>query len=197
MPNGPASATAPCNTARNAPSSSAPSGPPAPPSSGPTAASAKRRPARSGWSGPPVLTIPTATNGRCSEMPADPLDPTVPPLDPVFVQLNPGTVLHRRGHTIDPAVRLRRAEELATLGAQVVADMNTENNAQRASLRRHAIQRRAERAEQLRAERATRPTQQRTDRGERQAQARAERVERSARPHHPHRDDREVFGDAR
>jgi hypothetical protein len=49
-----------------------------------------------------------------------------PTLDPLFVQLNPGSVPRDRGHTADPAVRLRRAEEIETLGFGVVADMNAE-----------------------------------------------------------------------
>ncbi len=51
--------------------------------------------------------------------------PTAPELDPVFVQLNPGNVPRPRGHTGTPAVRLRRAEEIETLGFGVVADMNS------------------------------------------------------------------------
>jgi WhiB family redox-sensing transcriptional regulator len=122
---------------------------------------------------------------------------TAPALDPVFVQLNPGSVPPRRGHTADPAVRLRRAEEIETLGFGVVADMNTESRANRPSVRHRAVRRRAERAQQLSTERASRPARRQAERTERQGQARTERTERSARPHHPHRDDREVFGDAR
>jgi predicted DNA-binding protein (UPF0251 family) len=123
--------------------------------------------------------------------------PTAPELDPVFVQLNPGSVPQARGHTGTPAVRLRRAEEIETLGFEVVADMNTESRAQRSSIRHRAVQRRAERAQRLVAERASRPEQRQTERAERAAQARASRAERSPRPHHPHRDEREVFPDAR
>ncbi len=115
---------------------------------------------------------------------------TAPELAPVFVQLNPGNVPQARGHTGTPAVRLRRAEEIETLGFGVVADMNRESRPDRASVRHHAVQRRAERAQQLGAERASRPAQQQTERTERQAQARTERAERSARPHHPYRDER-------
>jgi WhiB family transcriptional regulator, redox-sensing transcriptional regulator len=119
--------------------------------------------------------------------------PTAPALDPVFVQLNPGTVPPARGHTGTPAVRLRRAEEIETLGFGVVADMNTESRARRASVRHRAVQHRAERAQQLVAERASRPQRRQA---ERQNRAHAERAERSSRPHHPHLDDREVFPDA-
>ncbi len=122
---------------------------------------------------------------------------TAPALDPVFVQLNLGNVPRARGHTGTPAVRLRRAEEIETLGFGVVADMNHESRATRASVRHRAVQRRAERAQQLSAERASRPASRQAERAERQGQARAERAERSPRPHHPHRDEREVFPDAR
>ncbi len=123
--------------------------------------------------------------------------PTAPELDPVFAQLNLGNVPPARGHTGTPAVRLRRAEEIETLGFGVVADMNRESRTTRASVRHHTVRRRAERAQQLSAERASRPQQRQAERAQRQAQARSERAERSSRPHHPHRDQREVFGDAR
>ena len=123
--------------------------------------------------------------------------PTAPELDPVFVQLNPGNVPRPRGHTGTPAVRLRRAEEIETLGFGVVADMNTESRATRPGVRHRAVQRRAERAQRLGTERASRPARRQTERAERQAQVRASRAERPSRPHHPHRDEREVFPDAR
>jgi hypothetical protein len=116
--------------------------------------------------------------------------PTAPELDPVFVQLNPGNVPRARGHTGTPAVRLRRAEEIETLGFQVVADMNHESRTQRSSIRHRAVQRRAEHAQRLLAERATRPQQRQAERAQRPAQARTKRAERSGRPHHPHRDER-------
>jgi hypothetical protein len=116
--------------------------------------------------------------------------PTAPELDPTFVRLNPGTVPRARGHTGTSAVRLRRAEEIETLGFGVVADMNHESRPDRPSVRHRAVQRRAERAQQLLAERATRPTRRQTERALRPAQARTERAERSSRPHHPHRDER-------
>jgi WhiB family transcriptional regulator, redox-sensing transcriptional regulator len=116
--------------------------------------------------------------------------PTAPELDPVFAQLNPGNVPRARGHTGTPAVRLRRAEEIETLGFRVVADMNRESRATRASVRHHAVRRRAERAQQLVAERTSRPAQRQAERTERQARARTERAERSVRPHLPHRDER-------
>jgi hypothetical protein len=123
--------------------------------------------------------------------------PTAPEVDPIFARLNPGAVPPARGHTGTPAVRLRRAEEIETLGFGVVADMNRESRSQRSSVRHRTVQRRAERAQQLSAERASRPAKQQAERAERQAQARTERAERPSRPHHARRDDREVFPDAR
>jgi hypothetical protein len=123
--------------------------------------------------------------------------PTAPELDPTFVQLNSGSVPHARGHTGTPAVRLRRAEEIETLGFGVVADMNRESRANRLSVRQRAVQRRAERAQRLVDERAGRPARRQAERAERQSGARTKRAERSARPHHAHRDQREVFPDAR
>jgi hypothetical protein len=116
--------------------------------------------------------------------------PTAPELDPTFAQLNPGSVPRARGHTGTPAVRLRRAEEIETLGFGVVADMNRESRSQRPSVRHRAVQRRAERAQRLVVERASRPVRRQAERAERQALARTRRAERSSSPHHPHRDER-------
>jgi WhiB family redox-sensing transcriptional regulator len=110
--------------------------------------------------------------------------PTAPELDPMFTQLNPGVVPRARGHTGTPAVRLRRAEEIESLGFGVVADMNRESRPVRASVRHRTVQRRAERAQRLVSERASRPAQRQAERAGRQGQARTDRAERSARPHH-------------
>ncbi len=120
--------------------------------------------------------------------------PTAPELDPAFVQLNPGGVPPGRGPTVDRAVRLRRAEEIETLGFGVVADMNTESRANRPSVRHHAVQRRAERAQRLASERGDRPERRQAERAGRQAQAQAGRAVRSSRPHPQ---EREAFPDAR
>jgi hypothetical protein len=118
--------------------------------------------------------------------------PTAPEVDPTFAQLNPGVVPPRRGHTGTPAVRLRRAEEIETLGFGVVADMNRESRSQRPSVRHRTVASRAERAQQLAAERAGRPVRRQAERAGRHERARTERAERSARPHHPggYRDER-------
>jgi len=120
-----------------------------------------------------------------------------PELDPTFVQLNPSGVPPSRGPNVDRAVRLRRAEEIETLGFGVVADMNTESRANRPSVRYHAVQRRAERAQRLAGERGDRPARRQAERAERQAQASAGRAVQSLRAHHPHPHEREAFPDAR
>jgi WhiB family redox-sensing transcriptional regulator len=114
-------------------------------------------------------------------------------LDPVFVRLNQGAIPVRARSDAELAQRVRRAEEIATLGAGAVAEMNAESRAARQGARMWAVQRRAARAQRLGAERASRPARRQTERAERQAQAGASRAGRSSRPHHPHRDEREVF----
>jgi hypothetical protein len=113
-------------------------------------------------------------------------------LNPMFAQLNPGAVPRARGHTGTPAVRLRRAEEIETLGFGVVADMNRESRPQRPSVRHRTVASRAERAQQLAAERTSRPPRRQAERAGRHERAQTERAERSARPHHQvsYRDER-------
>jgi Transcription factor WhiB len=134
---------------------------------------------------------PAAVNQRKSAVQLARLggqQPTAPELDPTFVRLNPGRVPRARGYTGTSAVRLRRAEEIETLGFGVVADMNQESRAQRPSVRHRAGQR----AQQLLAERASRPQRRQAERAQRPARTRVERAERSGSPHHldPYRDER-------
>jgi WhiB family transcriptional regulator, redox-sensing transcriptional regulator len=116
--------------------------------------------------------------------------PTAPEVDPVFARLNPGSVPPARGHTGTPAVRLRRVEEIETLGFGVVADMNRESRPDRSSVRHRTVRIRAERAQQVAAERASRPVQRQAERAGRHERARTERAERPSRPHHSYRDER-------
>jgi WhiB family transcriptional regulator, redox-sensing transcriptional regulator len=118
-------------------------------------------------------------------------------LDPAFVKLNQGSIPVRARSDDELAQRVRRAEEIATLGAGAVGEMNAESRAARAGARMWAVQRRAARAQRLVSDRASRPARRQAERAERHAQAGASRAERSPRPHHPHRDEREVFPDAR
>jgi WhiB family redox-sensing transcriptional regulator len=109
-----------------------------------------------------------------------------PRLDPAFVQLNQGQIPVRARSDAELAQRVRRAEQIAVLGAGAVGEMNAESRAARAGARMWAVERRAQRAQRLGSDRASRAAR-------RQAQARTERAARSSRPHHPHRDEREVL----
>jgi hypothetical protein len=81
--------------------------------------------------------------------------PAAPPLDPMFVALNPGQLPTRRGPHAEQGLRLRRAEEIETLSYRTVIELNAESRL--ASQRRVAtIVRRPERAQRLVEER-TRP----------------------------------------
>ncbi len=120
-----------------------------------------------------------------------------PRLEPAFVTLNQGQIPVRARSDAELAQRVRRAEELATLGAGAVGEMNAESRAARQGARLWAVQRRAARAQRLGSERASRPARRQAERAERQTQARTDRAARSSRPHHAHRDEREVLPDAR
>jgi hypothetical protein len=109
-----------------------------------------------------------------------------PPLDPVFVTLNHGQLPTPRGPQADQAARLRRAEEIQTLGYRTVVALNGESRVG-PKWRVAAIIRRAERAQTL--------ARQREQRSERRS---AERAERGRQPHHPRaRQEREVLPDGR
>jgi WhiB family transcriptional regulator, redox-sensing transcriptional regulator len=111
--------------------------------------------------------------------------PAAPPLDPVFVALNPGKLPARRGPQAEQGVRLRRAEEIETLSYRTVVELNAESRL--APERRVAtIARRPERAQRLVNERAGR-----TDRRQVQRATRASHTDR------PHQQERELIADAR
>jgi WhiB family redox-sensing transcriptional regulator len=109
-----------------------------------------------------------------------------PPLDPVFVTLNHGQLPTPRGARAEQAARLRRAEEIQTLGYRTVIALNGESRVA-PMWRVAAVIRRAERAQTLARQRAGR-----SDR------RRAERAERGRRPHYPKPlEEREVLADGR
>ncbi len=118
-------------------------------------------------------------------------------LEPAFVRLNQGQIPVRARSDAELAQRVRGAEEIAVLGAGAVGEMNAESRAARTGARMWAVQRRAHRAQRVGSDRASRVARRQAERAERQAQARTERAERSARPHHAHRDQREMMPDAR
>ena len=105
-------------------------------------------------------------------------------LDPAFVKLNREVIPTRARNDAELAQRVRRGEEMATLGPRVVFDMQAESRAAKPAARVWAVKRRAERA--------SRPAQRQTERSGRQEQAHTERAGRSTRPHHPtgYRDER-------
>jgi WhiB family redox-sensing transcriptional regulator len=113
-------------------------------------------------------------------------------LDLAFVQLNREVIPTRARSDAERAQRVRRGEELATLGARVVFDLQAESRTAKPAARVWAVQRRAELAQQLGAERASWPARRQAERAGRQERTRTERAERSPRPHHPgsYRDER-------
>jgi hypothetical protein len=103
--------------------------------------------------------------------------PVTPPLDPVFVALNPNVLPGRPRPPAELYQWVRRDEEYATLGANVVVELNSESRARQSTTRAWAIIRRAERADHH--------TSDRQGRGERRQADRATRSDRTTRSHQP------------
>jgi hypothetical protein len=112
--------------------------------------------------------------------------PATTRLDAAFVALNRRILPARARSDEELAARVRRAEEYATLGAEVVVEMGSETHGKRPAARAWAIARRAQRAHRLRADRQ--------HRGDRRQADRASRTDRAS---HPPSHDREVVADAR
>jgi WhiB family redox-sensing transcriptional regulator len=110
--------------------------------------------------------------------------PATPGLDPVFVALNPGVLPARERSPAELYEWVRRDEEYATLGANVVVELYSESRARRPTTRAWAIIRRADRNHRLAGQRASRPDRRHTDR--------ADRADRSQQPQ-----EREMAADAR
>ena len=102
--------------------------------------------------------------------------PATPTLDPVFVALNPGALPARERSPAELYEWVRRDEEYATLGANVVVELNSESHGRQPTTRAWAIIHRADRNRRL--------TGQRTSRPERRH---AKRASRPDRPHQPRR----------
>jgi DNA-binding transcriptional MerR regulator len=109
-------------------------------------------------------------------------------LDAAFVALNRKLLPARAHSDQELAARVRRAEEYATLGAEVVVEMGSETYGKRPAARVWAITRRAQRAH--------RRTVDRQGRTERRQADRASRTDRSHRAR-PQIREREVTADAR
>jgi hypothetical protein len=110
-----------------------------------------------------------------------------PPLDPVFVALNPKALPARPRPPAELHQWVRRDEEYATLGANVVVELNSESRARQPTTRAWAIIRRAERVH--------RHPSDRQGRGERRGADRASRSDRTSRSHQP--EERGMVADAR
>jgi WhiB family redox-sensing transcriptional regulator len=110
--------------------------------------------------------------------------PATPSLDPVFVALNRGAIPIRARSGGELAERVRRAEDYATLGPEVVVELHSESHAAKPSTRAWAITRRADRAHRLAGQRASRADRRHAD-----------RVDRTSRPHQPQ--ERETVAAAR
>jgi WhiB family redox-sensing transcriptional regulator len=110
--------------------------------------------------------------------------PAAPPLDPVFVALNPGALPARGRPPAELYQWVRREEQYATLGANVVVELYSESHARKPTSRAWAIIRRADRAHRLAAQRASRAQRRHTD-----------RVDRTSRSHQSQ--EREMAADAR
>jgi hypothetical protein len=111
--------------------------------------------------------------------------PATPSLDPVFVALNAGVLPARERSPAELYEWVRRDEEYATLGANVVVELHSESHARRPTTRAWAIIRRAERSHRLADQRASRPDRRRH----------TDRADRASRPQQPQ--EREVVADTR
>jgi hypothetical protein len=110
--------------------------------------------------------------------------PATPPLDPVFVALNPDFLPARERSPAELYQWVRREEQYAILGANVVVELYSESHARQPTTRAWAIIRRADRGHRLAGQRASRP--------ERRQAERADRPDRSRQAQ-----EREMAADAR
>jgi hypothetical protein len=100
--------------------------------------------------------------------------PATPSLDPVFVALNPGALPARERSPAELYQWVRREEQYAILGANVVVELYSESHARQPTTRAWAIIRRADRNQRLAGQRASRPDRRQTD-----------RLDRTSRSQHP------------
>jgi hypothetical protein len=113
--------------------------------------------------------------------------PATPTLDPVFAALNPDALPARERSPAELYQWVRRDEEYAILGANVVVELNSESRARQPTTRAWAIIRRADRAH--------RHPSDRQGRGERRQANRTTRSDRTSRSHQPEK--RGMVADAR
>ena len=110
--------------------------------------------------------------------------PATPTLDPVFVALNPGALPARERSPAELYQWVRRDEQYATLGANVVVELYSESHARKPTTRAWAIIRRADRSDRLAGQRASRSERRHADRGDRPGRSQ-------------HLQEREIAADAR
>jgi hypothetical protein len=95
----------------------------------------------------------------------------------VFVALNPGALPAWERSPVELDAWIRRDEQYAILGANVVAELYSQSRARHPTARAWAIIRRADRRYRLAGQRASRADRRHTDRGG--------RPDRTSRPHQP------------
>jgi hypothetical protein len=121
--------------------------------------------------------------------------PVLPALDPVFVALNPAALPARERSPGELHEWVRREEQCATLGANMVVDLYSESHARRPTTRAWAIIRRADRSYRLAGQRASRPDRRHIDRADRASRSHQppeqEMAADAADPHQPDRPDSE------
>jgi len=93
--------------------------------------------------------------------------PATPTLDPVFVALNPGALPARDRSPAESYQWVRREEQYATLGANVVVELYSESHARQPTTRAWAIIRRADRSHRLAGQRTSRAERRHADRSSR------------------------------
>ena len=93
--------------------------------------------------------------------------PATPTLDPVFMALNPGALPARPRSPAELYQWVRREEQYATLGANVVVELYSESRARQPTTRAWAIIRRADRSHRLVGQRASRSERRHADRADR------------------------------
>jgi WhiB family transcriptional regulator, redox-sensing transcriptional regulator len=97
--------------------------------------------------------------------------PATPTLDPVFMALNPGALPARPRSPAELYQWVRREEQYAILGANVVVELYSESHARQPTTRAWAIIRRADRSHRLAGQRASRPDRRHTDRADREGRS--------------------------
>jgi hypothetical protein len=107
--------------------------------------------------------------------------PATPSLDPVFTALNPGALPARPRSPAEVYEWVRRDEEYAILGANVVVELNSESHARQPTTRAWAIIRRADRNHRLVGQRASRPERRHADRADRADQPQEREMAADAR----------------